>query len=148
MPSAFLGRIPLRRLGLDYGDRRIGVALSDELGWTAQALEVIGRTNPAADLARIAGLVREHDVQEVVVGLPKNMNGTIGPRGEICIAFAEKLRAQLDVSVVLWDERLSTVSAERTLIAADMSRKKRKQLVDKMAAAIILQHYLDANNGK
>lgn len=133
---------------MDYGDRRIGVALSDELGWTAQALEVVRRTNPADDLARIAGLVREHDVKEVVVGLPKNMNGTIGPRGEICMEFARRLRERLEVPVVLWDERLSTVSAERTLIAADVTRKKRKQIVDKMAAAIILQHYLDANNGK
>lgn len=138
----------MRKLGLDYGDRRIGVALSDELGWTAQALEVIRRTNPADDLARIAGLVRTHEVKEVVVGLPKNMNGTIGPRGEICMAFADRLREQLDVPVVLWDERLSTVSAERTLIEADINRKKRKQIVDKMAAAIILQNYLEANNGK
>lgn len=138
----------MRRLGLDYGDRRIGVAMSDELGWTAQGLEVIRRTNAEADLARIADLVREHGVKEVVVGLPKNMDGSIGPRGEICMAFAERLRGKLDVPVVLWDERLSTVSAERTLIEADVSRKKRKQVVDKMAAAIILQHYLESKNGK
>lgn len=138
----------MRRLGLDYGDRRIGVAVSDEFGWTAQALEVIGRTNQEADLARIAELVRELGVKEVVVGLPKNMDGTIGRRGEICMAFADRLRERLDVPVVLWDERLSTVSAERTLLEADVSRKKRKQLVDKMAAAIILQHYLETKNGK
>jgi putative Holliday junction resolvase len=138
----------MRRLGLDYGDRRIGVAVSDEFGWTAQALEVIGRTNPEADLARIAELVRELGVKEVVVGLPKNMDGTIGRRGEICMAFADRLRERLDVPVVLWDERLSTVSAERTLLEADVSRKKRKQVVDKMAAAIILQHYLESKIGK
>jgi putative Holliday junction resolvase len=138
----------MRRLGLDYGDRRIGVAVSDEFGWTAQALEVIGRMNPEADLARIAELVRELGVKEVVVGLPKNMDGTIGRRGEICMAFADRLRERLDVPVVLWDERLSTVSAERTLLEADVSRKKRKQVVDKMAAAIILQHYLESKIGK
>ena len=138
----------MRRLGLDYGDRRIGVAVSDEFGWTAQAREVIGRTNPEADIARIADLVRELGVKEVVVGLPKNMDGTIGRRGEICMAFADRLRERLDVPVVLWDERLSTVSAERTLLEADVSRKKRKQVVDKMAAAIILQHYLESKNGK
>lgn len=138
----------MRRLGLDYGDRRIGVALSDELGWTAQALEVIGRTNREEDLERIVRLVEEHRVGEVVVGLPKNMNGTIGPRGEIAMAFAERLRERLDIPVVLWDERLSTVSAERTLVSADVSRKKRKQVIDKMAAAIILQNYLESKNGK
>lgn len=138
----------MRRLGLDYGDRRIGVALSDELGWTAQALEVIGRTNREEDLERIVRLVEEHRVGEVVVGLPKNMNGTIGPRGEIAMAFAERLRERLDIPVVLWDERLSTVSAERTLVSADVSRKKRKQVIDKMAASIILQNYLESKNGK
>lgn len=138
----------MRRLGLDYGDRRIGVALSDELGWTAQALEVIGRTNREEDLERIVRLVEEHRVGEVVVGLPKNMNGTIGPRGDIAMAFAERLRERLDIPVVLWDERLSTVSAERTLVSADVSRKKRKQVIDKMAAAIILQNYLESKNGK
>lgn len=138
----------MRRLGLDYGDRRIGVAVSDAFGWTAQALEVIRRTNPEADMARIAELARAHEVEEIVVGWPKNMDGTIGPRGELSMAFAERLRERLGIPVVLWDERLSTVSAERTLLAADVSRKKRRQVVDKMAAAIILQHYLDAMTRK
>jgi len=133
-----------RIMGLDYGDRRIGIALSDVFGWTAQGLEVIERRRDGNELNRIAELVKEHEVGEIVVGLPKNMNGTIGPRGEICIEFAGTLRDSLDLPVHLWDERLSTVSAERTLLEADVSRKKRKQVVDKMAASLILQNYLDS----
>ncbi|OXM15421.1 Holliday junction resolvase RuvX [Paenibacillus herberti] len=133
----------MRILGLDYGDRRIGVALSDPMGWTAQGLEVLQRRD-GSELQRLAQLVIEHEVTEIVVGLPKNMNGTIGPRGEICIAFAEELRQLVNLPVHLWDERLTTVSAERTLIEADVSRKKRKQVVDKLAASLILQNYLDS----
>jgi len=131
-------------MGLDYGDRRIGVAVSDVFGWTAQGLEVIERRRDGAELDRIALLVKENEVGEIVVGLPKNMNGTIGPRGEICMEFASTLRESLSLPVHLWDERLSTVSAERTLLEADVSRKKRKQVVDKMAASLILQNYLDS----
>lgn len=85
-------------------------------------------------------------MEEIVVGLPKNMNGSIGPRGEICIAFADQLRDMLNLPVHLWDERLTTVSAERTLLEADVSRKKRRQVVDKMAASLILQNYLDSKS--
>ncbi|ANA81484.1 Holliday junction resolvase YqgF [Paenibacillus vortex V453] len=131
-------------MGLDYGDRRIGVAISDVFGWTAQGVEVIERRRDEGELVRIATLVKENEVGEVVVGLPKNMNGTIGPRGEICMEFANTLRESLSLPVHLWDERLSTVSAERTLLEADVSRKKRKQVVDKMAASLILQNYLDS----
>ncbi|KOP64333.1 Holliday junction resolvase RuvX [Paenibacillus solani] len=131
-------------MGLDYGDRRIGVAVSDVFGWTAQGLEVIERRRDGAELDRIALLVKENEVGEIVVGLPKNMNGTIGPRGEICMEFASTLRESLSLPVHLWDERLSTVSAERALLEADVSRKKRKQVVDKMAASLILQNYLDS----
>lgn len=136
----------MKILGLDYGDRRIGAAVSDVFGWTAQGLEVIERRKEGAELERIAALVQEHQIEEVVVGLPKNMNGTIGPRGELCIAFAEELRAYLQLPVHLWDERLTTVSAHRTLIEADVSRKKRKGVVDKMAASLILQNYLDSKS--
>ncbi|MMZ63211.1 putative Holliday junction resolvase [compost metagenome] len=90
----------------------------------------------------------QNAVEEVVVGLPKNMNGTIGPRGEICMAFADALKDKLQVPVILWDERLTTVSAHRTLIEADVSRKKRKGVVDKMAASLILQNYLDSKSIK
>lgn len=133
-------------LGLDYGDRRIGVATSDVFGWTAQALETIDRRGAGNEFERIRELVAEHEIGEIVVGLPKNMNGSVGPRGEICIEFADKLREQFDMPVHLWDERLTTVSAERVLIEGDVSRKKRKGIVDKMAAALILQNFLDANS--
>jgi putative Holliday junction resolvase len=131
-------------MGLDYGDRKIGVAVSDLLGWTAQGVEVVERRRDGSEMQRIAELTREYEVEEIVVGLPKNMNGSIGPRGEICIDFADKLKDMLKLPVHLWDERLTTVSAERTLIEADVSRKKRKQVVDKMAASLILQNYLDS----
>lgn len=133
-------------LGLDYGDRRIGVATSDVFGWTAQALETIDRRGTGSEFERIRELVAEHEIGEIVVGLPKNMNGSVGPRGEICIEFADKLREQFEMPVHLWDERLTTVSAERVLIEGDVSRKKRKGIVDKMAAALILQNFLDANS--
>lgn len=135
----------MRIMGLDYGDKKIGVAVSDELGWTAQGVDVIKRRQPSADMDRIADYVRTYDVSEIVVGLPKNMNGTIGPRGEQCIEFAKQLSQTLSLPVHLWDERLSTVSAERTLLEADVSRKKRRQVVDKLAASLILQTYLDSN---
>lgn len=134
----------MRIMGLDYGDKRIGVALSDAFGWTAQGAEVIERKKEGDYLERIRELVRVHEVGEIVVGLPKNMNGTIGPRGQICMEFAEELRQTLSMPVHLWDERLTTVAAERTLLEADVSRRKRKQVVDKMAAAILLQNYLDS----
>lgn len=138
----------MKILGLDYGDRRIGVALSDAFGWTAQGLEVIERRREGEEFDRIAYLVDQNAVEEIVVGLPKNMNGTIGPRGEICMAFADALKDRLQVPVILWDERLTTVSAHRTLIEADVSRKKRKGVVDKMAASLILQNYLDSKSIK
>ncbi|EJW17119.1 Holliday junction resolvase RuvX [Paenibacillus alvei] len=133
----------MKILGLDYGDRRIGVAISDAFGWTAQGLEVIERRKPEDDLKRLGDIVKEHGVEAIVLGLPKNMNGTVGPRGELSMSFAEQLKQSFGLPVHLWDERLSTVSAERTLLEADVSRKKRRQVIDKMAATIILQTYLD-----
>jgi putative Holliday junction resolvase len=134
-----------RLMGLDYGDKTIGIALSDELGWTAQGLEVIRRTSSEKDMARLRELIAQYNVHGLVVGLPKNMNNTIGPRAELCIAFAEYLREIFALPVHLWDERLTTASAQRVLIDADVSRKKRKQVIDKMAAALILQNYMDSN---
>lgn len=134
----------MRIMGLDYGERRIGVAMSDLFGWTAQGLEVIDQKAVADPMARIAELIKQYEVETIVVGLPKNMNGTVGPSGENCIAFAEMLKQTLSLPVKLWDERLTTVSAERTLLEADVSRRKRKQVIDKMAAAILLQSYLDS----
>ncbi|MCU6709653.1 Holliday junction resolvase RuvX [Paenibacillus sp. J5C_2022] len=134
----------MRIMGLDYGDRNIGVAISDALRWTAQGVAVVERRRDGSELDRLAEMIREHEVSEIVVGLPKNMNGTIGPRGELTMTFAEQLGQQLDLPVHLWDERLTTVAAERTLLEADVSRKKRKRVVDKMAATLILQNYLDS----
>jgi putative Holliday junction resolvase len=135
----------MRWMGLDYGEKTIGVAVSDELGWTAQGLETIKCKTPDKDAARIEEILKQYGVTEIVVGLPKNMNNTIGPRGEICIAFSQDLQQRLNVPVHLWDERLTTVSATRVLLEADVSRKKRKAVIDKMAAALILQGYMDAN---
>lgn len=133
-----------RIMGLDYGDKTIGVAISDEMGLTSSAVEVIQRTSKVKDMQRIAELVTSNQVGEIVVGLPKNMNATIGPRAKLCEAFAIRIEQELQLPVRLWDERLSTVMAERTLIEADISRKKRKKVIDKMAAAVILQGYLDS----
>lgn len=134
----------MRKMGLDVGDKTIGVAISDELGWTAQGIETIRREGKKKDFARIEELIKQYEVGEIIVGLPKNMNGTIGPRGEMCQTFAEEIQNRFQISVKLWDERLTTVSAERMLLNADVSRKKRKQVIDKIAAVFILQNYLDA----
>lgn len=136
-----MGRI----MGLDLGDRTIGVAVSDELKWTAQALEVIRRTSPDRDLLRLAELIREHEVEEIVIGLPRNMNGTYGDRAEFSLRFADELRNKTGLPVTTYDERLSTAMAQKALLEADVSRARRKQVIDKMAAAVILQGYLDRN---
>ncbi|MBE7146616.1 Holliday junction resolvase RuvX [Bacillus mycoides] len=135
----------MRILGLDVGTKTVGVAMSDEMGWTAQGLETIRINEERGHFGfdRISELVKQYNVDKIVVGLPKNMNGTIGPRGEACQQFAENLRNLLQLEVVMWDERLSTMAAERLLISADVSRKKRKQVIDKMAAVVILQGFLD-----
>ncbi|ABY45392.1 Holliday junction resolvase RuvX [Bacillus mycoides] len=136
----------MRILGLDVGTKTVGVAMSDEMGWTAQGLETIRINEERGHFGfdRISELVKQYNVDKIVVGLPKNMNGTIGPRGEACQQFAENLRNLLQLEVVMWDERLSTMAAERLLISADVSRKKRKQVIDKMAAVVILQGFLDS----
>ncbi|WP_027414953.1 Holliday junction resolvase RuvX [Aneurinibacillus terranovensis] len=134
----------MRIMGLDVGEKTIGVAVSDEMGWTAQGIETIRREGKNKDFGRLEELIKEYDIEEIVVGLPKNMNGSIGPRGQACEAFARSLRQRTDLPVRMWDERLTTMAAERMLISADVSRKKRKQVIDKMAAVMILQNYLDA----
>lgn len=135
----------MRILGLDVGTKTVGVAISDEMGWTAQGLETIKINEERGHFGfdRISELVKQYNVDKIVVGLPKNMNGTIGPRGEACQQFAENLRELLQLDVVMWDERLSTMAAERLLISADVSRKKRKQVIDKIGAVVILQGFLD-----
>jgi len=132
----------MRIMALDVGDRTIGVALSDPMGWTAQGLEVIRRKTQEIDLARLREITGEYEVTRIVVGLPKNMDGSLGPQAEKVLAFAGELERVLGLPVVTWDERLSTVAAQRALIDADVSRAKRKQVIDKMAAVVILQGYL------
>ena len=138
--------MPSRILALDYGTKRIGVALSDELGWTAQPLETFERRTLAWDIAHIAALVGSHSVERVVLGLPLQLDGREGPAVLAMREFTVKLEAGLSVPVVLWDERMTTKAAEELLIAADVSRKKRKGIVDRIAAAILLRSYLEAQD--
>jgi putative holliday junction resolvase len=136
--------MPGRILALDYGTKRIGVALSDELGWTAQPLETFERRTLDWDIAHIATLVGSHGVERVVLGLPLQLDGREGPAVRAMREFTVKLEAGLSVPLVLWDERMTTKAAEDFLIAADVSRKKRKGAVDRVAASLLLQSYLAA----
>ena len=133
----------MRIMALDVGSRTIGIACSDALLMTAQGIETIRRTSLENDFKRLSELILEYEVHELVVGMPKNMNGTKGERAEKTEEFVEKMKEVIDLPITFWDERLSTVMAERQLIAADVSRKKRKDVIDKMAAVVILQGYLD-----
>ena len=138
----------MRALALDIGDKTIGIAASDLLGLTAQGIETIRRTSDKNDLARIGELVNQFEATTFVIGLPKNMNGTEGIRCELVKKFAAKLNAAFpQVNQIFWDERLSTVAVTKNLIAADVNRRKRKKVVDKMAAVYILQGYLDSARG-
>lgn len=138
----------MRIMGLDVGSKTVGVAISDALGWTAQGIETVKINEAIGEFGidRIAELVKEYTVTEFVVGFPKNMNNTVGPRGEASESYKKLLEETFGMPVKLWDERLTTMAAERMLIEADVSRKKRKQVIDKMAAVLILQGYLDSKN--
>jgi len=136
----------MRIMGLDVGDKKTGVALSDPLELTAQGKTVIKFDTVVDQIEYIVALVEQYNVDQVVVGLPKNMNGSLGPRAEKVLELVEELETKIDLPVITWDERLSTIAAERTLIEADMSRAKRKNLIDKMAAVVILQNYLDSKS--
>ncbi len=142
--STLVGKYLLRIMGLDMGSHTIGVAVSDELALTAQAEETIYRESREKDLKAIADLVQKFDVTKIVVGLPLNMSGTLGIEGKKVLEFVKEMRQVLTVPITTWDERLSTVQASRTLLEADLSRKKRKRVIDKLAATLILQSYLDA----
>lgn len=131
-----------RVLALDYGTVRIGVALSDELGWTAQPLETLIRRTLDRDIAHIAALVATYEVKQVLLGFPLQLDGREGPAIQAMREFQARLEAGVPVPVILWDERLTTKSAEDLLIAADVSRKKRKGVIDRIAASILLQSYL------
>lgn len=138
----------MRILGLDVGSKTIGVAVSDPLGFTAQGITTIRRTNKEKDLEEIKKFCDEYKAETIVIGLPKNMNGTIGPSGEIIMAFGKLIEAELKVQIKFWDERLTTVAAHKAMLEADLSRSKRKKIVDKVASTFILQGYLDMHYRK
>lgn len=136
-------------MGLDVGERRIGVAISDELLLTAQGFCVIDSKGTANDLIQLGDIIREKGITHLLLGLPRNMNGTMGPMTEKVKEFGRQLAAsQPALSVEYWDERLTTTAAQRTLIEADVSRRRRRQVVDKVAAVLILQGYMDANRNR
>ncbi len=136
----------MRIMGLDFGSKTVGVAISDPLLITAQGIEIIRRKDEnklRQTLARIEELITEYEVEEIVLGLPKNMNDTIGVRAELSLEFKEKLERRTGLPVHMWDERLTTVAADKTMMEAGIRREHRKEYVDKIAATFILQGYLD-----
>lgn len=137
----------MRIMGLDYGSKTVGVAVSDPLGFTAQGIETIVRKEEnklRQTLARIEALVKEYEVEKIVLGFPKNMNNTIGERAEKTLELKAMLERRIGIPVIMWDERLTTVEAERTLIESNVRREERKKYIDKIAAVFILQGYLDS----
>lgn len=133
----------MRVLGLDVGDKTVGVAVSDPLGLTAQGVEVIRRTSLEADMQRLQELLNEYQVKKIVVGMPRRTDGSYGPEADKVKGFTDALAEITECTIEFWDERFSTVAAERVLLEGDVSRKKRRKVIDKVAAAVILQAYLD-----
>lgn len=139
----------MRIMGLDVGDATIGIAVSDELGLIAQAISTIRRKTTKEDLQSLGNVIDEKNIIKVVIGFPKNMNNTIGERGNKTLEFAEILKEAFpNLEIILWDERLTTVAAEKALLEANISRRSRKKVIDKIAAVLILQNYLDAQKNK
>jgi putative Holliday junction resolvase len=134
----------MRIMGLDVGQRRIGIALSDPLGISAQPLMVLERTDTARDMSALQALIVKHMVETVVVGLPLTMRGENGPEAQRIRTFVQTLKRSVAIPIQYVDERLTTVQAERALLETDTSRRKRKRVIDKVAAQLILQHYLDS----
>lgn len=132
-----------RIIGLDVGNKTIGVAVSDPLGITSQGITTIRRKGIKNDFIELKEIIDEYSVKKAVIGLPKNMNNSLGPQGEKVLKFVEKFKTKFNIEVVLEDERLTTVAAEKTLIQFDVRREKRKKVIDKIAATYILQSYLD-----
>lgn len=132
-----------RIMGLDIGDKTIGVAVSDLMGLTAQGVTTIKRVGKKKDIEAIKKIIEEKQVNKIVSGLPKNMNGTVGPQGEKVQKFCELIKEETNLPIEFWDERLSTVAAERSLIEGNVRRENRKKVIDMLAAVIILQGYLD-----
>jgi len=138
----------MRVLGLDVGDKKIGLSMSDSTRSIAQALKVYRRSTLEKDLNELKGIAEEHDIEEIVIGLPKDLSGAIGKRATEVMAFAEEIRKYTSINTVLWDERFSTNEANRIFEMAQVSHKKRKPFIDMMASQIILQGYLDAQKPK
>ncbi|MFW5985550.1 MAG: Holliday junction resolvase RuvX [Halanaerobiaceae bacterium] len=136
----------MRKMGLDIGDKRIGVAVSDALNITAQGKTVIVRKEHQKDLRQIEELIQKYNITEVVAGLPVNMDNTEGPQVDKVRNYVNFLKNNLEIPVVFWDERLTSLEAERVLIKADLSRAQRKKVIDQVAASLILQNYLDHQN--
>ena len=135
-----------RYLGLDVGEKTIGVAVSDPLGYTAQGITTIKRFSNKEDFNKVKEYIDEYDVEAVVVGMPYNMNGTIGPSGEMAQKFATKLKNKYNIEIIFQDERMTSLSAQRILIEGGVRRENRKQYIDKIAAVFILQSFLDSNS--
>jgi putative Holliday junction resolvase len=133
----------MRIMGLDMGSCTIGIAISDELGMTAQGLKTIRRKLMEEDLKEITMVIDQYKIEKIVVGLPKNMDGTLGKQAEMVFQWIKASKEKIRLPIVTWDERLSTVGASKILLEADLSRKKRKKVIDKLAAVLILQGYLD-----
>lgn len=138
----------MRILGLDIGSKTIGVAISDPLGWTAQGITTIRRSKKEQDIEEIKKICKEYSVESIVIGLPKNMNNTLGESGEKVLEFSKIIGEATNLKIEMWDERLTTVAAHKAMLEADLSRGKRKKIVDKIAAIYILQGYLDRINMK
>jgi putative Holliday junction resolvase len=135
----------MRIMGIDYGDARIGIAVSDSLGWTAQGIETIEwKDSLKKPVKRIKQLIDEYSVEKIIVGFPRNMDGTVGPRGEKTLEFISLLERELNVGILKWDERLSTVAANRAMHEMGVKTFRKKKVVDQIAAAYILQGYLDS----
>jgi putative Holliday junction resolvase len=135
-------------MALDLGTKTIGVAVSDATGLIARGVETIRRQGKNKDFARLDEIIRQEEVDSIVIGYPKNMNGSIGERAKASEVYKDELAKQYpQLKIILWDERLSTVAAEKVLVAADMQRKKRRKIIDMMAAVVILQNYLDSRGG-
>ena len=133
----------MRILGLDIGTKTIGVAISDPLGWTAQGITTIRRKNYTNDMEAIKKICNEYSVETIVAGMPKNMNGTIGPSGEMVIEFCERLKEVVNIDIEFWDERLTTVEAHKTMNFLEVKKTKKRGIVDTISAVYILETYLN-----
>lgn len=138
----------MRIMGLDVGEKRIGIAISDPMGWTAQGHSVLMRGKPQNDMEHLARLCAEFEVEKIVLGFPRNMNGTVGPKAEEIQAYGKAIQEYLALPLEYWDERLTTVAAQRVLLEGNVSRTKRKEVIDKLAAVNILQGYLNRQANK